>query len=196
MNQQINLYQPIFRRQKKIFSAATMLQTSVFFLVVLTSLYIYGELKMQPMQEQYDQVNQDLAQMQGQIARLESKAPAASASKLLENEIEKLGAELEKRKQVQELLASQQVGNTKGLSIYLESFARQHVQGIWLTGFNISNGGKLLGLRGKTLSSELVPMYIARLADEKALSGTAFNVMELVQPQDPAGQMEFYVSTN
>lgn len=196
LNQQINLYQPIFRRQKKVFSAVTMLQICAFFVVVFTSLYLYTQMRLQLLQEQMDRVNHDISQMNIQMSRREAKTPVVSNSKLLENEIAKLGGELEKRKQVQALLSSQQVGNTSGLSVYLESFARQHVQGMWLTGFTISSGGKMLGLRGKTLYSELVPVYIAKLADELPLKGTSFNVMELSLPAEPTSQMDFYVSTN
>lgn len=196
MNQQINLYQPIFRRQKKVFSAATMLQTGVFFMVVFTLIYLYGQVRMQPLEEQMAKLNHDISQLNAQLGRLEVKASGSSNSKLLENEIVKLGSEVEKRRQIQTLLSSQQVGNTKGLSVYLESFARQHVQGVWLTGFTIGDGGKALGLKGKTLSSELVPVYITRLANEQSMKGTSFNVMELVQPEEPSDPMDFYVSTD
>lgn len=174
----------------------TMLQICLFFMVVFVSLYLYGQMRMQPLEEQMDKLNQDIARMNAQLGRVEANVAGTSNSKLLENEIARLGNELEKRRQIQTLLSSRQIGNTEGLSVYLESFARQHVQGIWLTSFTIGNGGKALGLKGKTLSSELVPVYITRLANEQVLRGTSFNVMELVQPTEPAGQMDFYVSTN
>jgi hypothetical protein len=196
VTQQINLYQPIFRRQKKVFSAVTMLQVSALFLVVLFSLFLYGQMKLQPLKQQLDRINTDTASLNLQLAKLEAQLPGASKSKLLENEIAKLSGELAKRKQIQELLTSRTAGNNEGLSAYLEAFARQHVQGIWLTRFTIANGGKSLGLQGKTLSSELVPVYIEKLAAEALLKGTSFNVMELVRTMEPSSQLDFRVSTN
>jgi hypothetical protein len=52
-------------------------------------------------------------------------------------------------------------------------------------------------LQGNTLASELVPVYIQQLANEKALSGTSFNFMELKRSGDieKLNQIAFTVST-
>ena len=42
MTQQINLYQPIFRTQKKIFSATTIAQAAGLFVVGLLLIYGYA----------------------------------------------------------------------------------------------------------------------------------------------------------
>lgn len=196
MNQQINLYQPIFRRQKKVFSAITMVQICAFFLVVFTALYLYGQIKSQPLKDQLTRLNQDILVLNQHLARLEAQQPVEAKSKLLENEIARLSNELSKRKQVQDLLSTETMGNTKGFSGYLEAFARQHVQGNWLTKITIAKGGKNLRLEGKTLSSELVPVYMDKLSRETLLNGTSFNVMELIRPVEPSNYLDFFISTN
>lgn len=195
MKQQINLYQPIFRRQKKIFSAAAMLQVCAFFLVVFMGIYVYGQAKLQPLQNQLDTLNRDLVTLNSQLSNLERQQGQPSGSRLLENETRRLEAELAKRLQVQKLLMSADDGNTRGFSGYLEAFARQHVQGTWLTRFSIAAGGTELGLEGKTLTSELVPVFIDRLSDESLLTGMSFNVMELTRPAQPAGHFNFMIRT-
>jgi hypothetical protein len=40
--QQVNLYQPIFKRQRHIFSALTMLQSAAVVIVALLTIYGYG----------------------------------------------------------------------------------------------------------------------------------------------------------
>jgi hypothetical protein len=40
--QQVNLYQPIFRRQRQIFSAVTMLQSAAVVVVARLTIYFYG----------------------------------------------------------------------------------------------------------------------------------------------------------
>jgi len=196
LNQQINLYQPIFRRQKKVFSAVAMLQICALFLVVFAGLYFYGQTKLQPLQEQLRKLNTDMAQLNAQMVRLETRQTSETGSKLLENEVARLTNELAKRREIQQLLSSRSLGNTAGLSDYLEAFARQHVQGLWLTRISVANGGKNLALQGKTLSSELVPAYLNKLADESVLNGMSINVMELVRPVEPANALEFRISTN
>ncbi len=197
MNQQINLYQPMFRKQKVMFSAMTMLQVAVFFLIVFSSLYTYQTIKLKPYKAQLVSIDKDLAQLRSQVADL-NKIKNKSKSKLLENEIAKLTNELEQRERISSVLSSRSFGNSSGFSSYLEAFAKGHVQGTWLTSVNIKQGGASLGLKGKTLSSELVPVYIQNLAKEESLDGTAFNVMELARVEKEEGDSElgFSISTN
>lgn len=172
-----------------------MLQISFLFIVVFVALYVYGQITLQPVRAQLEKLDQDLVALNSRVAQMEKETPA-TGSRLLENEIARLSAELARRKQIQSMLASRTLGNTEGLSIYLEAFARQHVQGTWLTKIKVADGGAVINLNGKTLSSELVPIYINRLAAESPLNGMAFNVMELIRPVEPSSHLDFYVSTN
>lgn len=196
MNQQINLYQPMFRKQKVIFSAITMLQVGLFFLVVFSSLYLYQKTSLNPYEQQLVKIDKELVQLESQLASLNS--PQKNKSKLLENELAKLTKELEQRERIYNVLSSRTFGNSSGFSPYLEAFAKGHVQGTWLTSVNIKQGGASLGLKGKTLSSELVPVYIQRLAAEESLHGSSFNVMELARVENNDGEsgLKFSISTN
>jgi Tfp pilus assembly protein PilN len=197
MNQQINLYQPMFRKREVVFSAMTMLQVGTFFLLVFASFYVYQDRKLIPYKKQIADIDTELVQLGDQVAALE-KANSKTKNKLLENEIAKLTKELEQRQQISRVLSSRKFGNSSGFSSYLEAFAKGHVQGTWLTSVNIEQGGSSLGLKGKTLSSELVPVYIQKLAEEKSLHGTAFNVMELarVETEEGDSELNFSISTN
>jgi Fimbrial assembly protein (PilN) len=198
MLQQINLYQPMFRKQKVVFSAVTMLQVVIFFLLVFSSIYAYQAAKIKPYKAQLASIATELSQLNKQVIAMESSLKSKGKSKLLENEIEKLTKELFQRERISRILSSRSFGNSSGFSSYLESFARRHVEGTWLTDVNISQGGTLLGLKGKTLSSELVPVYIQRLAEEKSLQGASFNVMEIARVEKKEGDSEisFLISTN
>ena len=198
MNQQINLYQPMFRKQKVMFSAVTMLQVSVFFLLLFATLYVYQLMKLKPYEKQLESLGIDLTQLRAQVAVIESKKAGKGKSKLIENEIAKLSKELEQRERIMKVLSNKSFGNSTGFSAYLESFARKHVSGTWLTDVSIRQGGSSLGLKGKTLSSELVPVYIQQLADEKSMQGSSFNVMELsrVETEEGKSELNFLISTN
>lgn len=198
MNQQINLYQPMFRKQKIVFSAMTMLQVGIFFLLVFSSLYAYQKMQLKPYQKQLANIDTELAQLGKQVAAMEASQKSQSKSKLLENEIVKLSNELEQRERISKVLSNKSFGNSSGFSSYLEAFARGHVQGTWLTNVNIRQGGSYLGLKGKTLSSELVPVYLQKLAEEKSLQGSSFNVMELslIELEEGGSEISFLLSTN
>jgi len=202
MNQQINLYQPMFRRQEKVFSALTMLQTISLFLVVLGIIYFYGQYQLKPLQEQARKLNRDTASLQAHVNKYRKQVPPANRSKLLENEIARLQQELDQRRRIRDILVHQEIGNSTGFSEYMEALARQHVQGTWLTGVDIDNGGKSLSLHGKTLASELVPRYIQRLGSEQILAGISFNAMDLQRPPEQKEQsfagnvpLDFNIST-
>jgi Tfp pilus assembly protein PilN len=197
MNQQINLYQPMFRKQKVVFSAMTMLQVGIFFLLVFSSLYVFQNSKLKPYKKQLDTIDRELVQLSSQVDILAS-SKKQNKSKLLESEIDKLTIELEQRERIASVLSSRTFGNSSGFSPYLEAFAKGHVQGTWLTSVNIKQGGASLGLKGKTLSSELVPVYIQKLAEDKSLQGSSFNVMELARLDSDEGETElnFSISTN
>ena len=196
MNQQVNLYLPIFRRQKKILSALTIVQISSIFFFVFCAIYIYGEIRLNSFEGQLIELESNLGVLSEEVTKLQRQATDDSGSQLLENEIARLTNELSNRQRIQGLLSNRILGNTNGLSAYLEVIARQHVQGTWLTSISIAEGGAALSLKGRTLTSELVPMYLDRLATESLLNGMSFNVMEMIRPEDPSNYFEFLVSTN
>ncbi len=196
MMQQINLYQPMFRKQKKVFSAVTMLQVCLFFAVVFVALYGYGLYQISPLRLEVSKLDGELARLQTQVTKFQKQQTAKVKSKLLEKEIKRVTKEIEKREGINKLLAKYTFDSSSRFSGFLEALARQHVQGTWLTKILIDKGGSSVGLEGKTLSSELVPVYIQQLSNEKALAGTSFNVMELSRLIGVEDQLNFRISTD
>lgn len=198
MIQQINLYQPMFRKQKKVFSAMTMLQICVFFLFVFGGIYGYEIYSIGPFKEQLNKADSDLQQLTAQMENLKKQQPAKAKSTLLKKEIARISNELEQRKHIEQILKTHAFGNDKGFSSYMEAFARQHVEGSWLTKIFIKQGGTSVGLEGKALSSEYVPIYLQQLSKEQVLAGVSFNTMEIrrSEKEEKANQILFNVSTN
>ena len=67
MKQQVNLYQPIFRQQEKVFSAITMLQITAFFVVVLGAIYAYTTMQLQPFSDELEKANVQFEKLSSQI---------------------------------------------------------------------------------------------------------------------------------
>ncbi len=195
MMQQINLYQPMFRKHEKVFSVMTMLQISLFFIVVFAGIYGYTHHQLVPFKQEVAKLDKELAQLSVLVSKLEQQQLKKVKSKLLEKEIARLSNELAKRERIHALLTKYTFGNSTGFSAHLEALARQHVQGAWLTRISIAGGGASLGLEGKTLLPELVPAYIQRLADEKVLIGASFNNMELNRSEEVEDRLNFKIST-
>ena len=66
MKQQINLYQPMFRKQEKVFSALTMLQITGFFIVVLSGIYAYNVNRLKPFSVELRNTNAQLEKLSKQ----------------------------------------------------------------------------------------------------------------------------------
>jgi hypothetical protein len=65
----------------------------------------------------------------------------------------------------------------------MRAFAKQSLNGLWLTSFSIDSRSEQLNISGRTLQSELVPEFIARLSNEPALKGKLFSALNMSLPK-------------
>lgn len=90
-------------------------------------------------------------------------------------------------------LKSGAVGNTSGYSQYLRAFARQTVQGLWLTGFSIQGDAAYLSLSGGVLNPELLPAYVQRLGKEPVMQGKSFGSLQMQRNEDGGENSPRYI---
>lgn len=195
MRQQINLYQPMFRKQEKVFSTVTMLQISGLLVVVLAAIYGYSWWSFKPIEQELARVETEQRRLQQQIARVSAESPPPVRSRLLEQEVDRLSNELDRMQRVRHAIGGAVFGNQEGFSSFYEGLARQHVSGLWLTQVKLTQGGTRLVLAGKAISPELVPVYLQRLAGEQAFSGLSFNLLEMTRSEEDPSLIEFSVGT-
>jgi hypothetical protein len=193
--QQINLYQPMFRQQKKVFSAMTMLQISGFFIVVLGAAYGYNAHSLNPFRTELARTSAEFDRLAQRIESVRAAAPGQAEVKLLQREVERLSRELENGRRLKQALASGSLGNTAGFSSYFEALARGHVDGAWLTGIGIARGGGQLSLSGKTIDPELVPLYLRRLGEAPVFRNRGFNMLELARSEEDGQLVTFNIGT-
>jgi len=196
MKQQVNLFQPIFREQKKVFSAITMLQVTLLALLFLFLTGGYSMLQLHKLQVQDATALQNLERLKGQIAALEAQTMNDTTTKLLAEEINRITSEVDEKQQIADLLKHGPFNNTQGFSRHFEALAKQHVNGTWLKDIKIANGGSSLSLDGITYSPELVPVYLQKLLQEEVFSGTAFNVLGMERSSTNKDEITFQVSTH
>jgi Tfp pilus assembly protein PilN len=195
VKQQINLYQPIFRKQKKVFSAIAMLQMTGFFMVVLAGIYYISEFKVAPFRDELDKTNTQFNRLTSQIDIISRNLPQQSGSRLLENELVRMSADLERINQVKTVLSSGAAGNADGFSSYLEALATSHVNGAWLTAINITLGGQHVNLNGNSINPELVPAYLKRLSQTPAFGNKTFNTLELERSGSEPAEVNFILGS-
>lgn len=195
MSQQVNLYQPIFRKEKKIFSTQTLLQACLILVVALGLIYGYGRWQVHSLAVQLDRARVQATQMQQRVAEIQRVSPARTPDPRLIAHNRRLQTELAHKQRVMATLADRALGNTAGFAPYFAGLARQHVDGLWLTGLTVAGGGAQLELRGSTLKPELVPRYLQRLGGEGAFKGMAFRTFEMTRPDTHPQQINFLLRT-
>lgn len=191
--QQVNLYQPIFRRQRQVFSAATMLQASGVVALALLAIYAYGLWQVTGLEVEAVQLEGREKTYSAQLARLD---PSSNQQRRqdIEQQLAELNARLSGQQRLIEVLRTQPLGGMAGFSSHLTALARRHKPGLWLTGLRIHGAARSLELVGKTVRPDLVPEYLLDLGKEEALAGQKFNVLEIERSDDGA-EVSFRVAS-
>lgn len=190
MNQQINLYRPIFRKQEKKFSARAMVQAGVAIVVGVLALYAVMLWEASGARSELQQAERQLAGANKRLQEVTEKFGPAAKNRTLEDEVTQLEKQVAARLQVRGLLSRGLFSNTSGFSEFFVAFARQHVDGIWLTGFDITGAGESMRLQGRTVDPAQVPRYVQRLSAERSLAGREFQVFTLSRPEKKTDNRE------
>jgi len=193
VNQQINLYRPIFRKQEKKFSSLAMLQAGGALCAGVVVLYGIFLWQLHGARAELNQTDAHLARAAQRLNEISQKFGPGAKSQALENEVASLEKQVAARLQVRDLLTRGLFSNTVGFSPFFAAFARQHVPGIWLTGFDITGAGESMRLQGRTIDPAQVPRYVQRLAAEASLAGKEFQVFTMSRTEKKDGESEPYV---
>ncbi|MBK9161789.1 MAG: PilN domain-containing protein [Nitrosomonadales bacterium] len=187
MSQQINLFNPIFMKQRKYFSLLAMLQA--LGLIVLGSLLFYGFALYQVAQlgKQSEESTKRQNSEMARLARYSAEFSPQQANQVLQNEVQRLEKQVAEQGELLESLKSGAVGNTSGYSEYMRAFSRQVVPGLWLTGFSMAGDASQISLSGGVTDPELLPAYIQRLGKEDIMRGKMFSDLQMQQGGMGAG---------
>lgn len=183
MSGQINLFNPIFLKTKKVFSAVALIQAFGLVMLGAILMLMYAAYQSKALSKSAESVTTQLRTVEGQVAKLRAMAVPPGANVALENALVKLEADIKNRQKIATILQKSDFGNTKGYSAYMVAFARQIPTGLWLTGFDITGGGNEIALQGRSLKPELVPTYVSQLKLEAIMQGKSFSALQMQLPQ-------------
>ena len=189
MHQQINLYQPVFRRQHKVFSAVTLAQMVAVVLVLLLAILGHTRWTLAAMQDSAAALQQQHAHMQAQIDSLE-EAQHTPDTKVVDAEIEQLGSSIEQRKALLAQFDQLVLQHQNGFSSHFRILAEQHLPGLWLDGVTVNAQGEI-EVRGTALEEKLVPVYLQGLAKRRDLSATAFETVAMNRAESAQPEIQF-----
>ena len=181
MSQQINLFNPIFMKQRKYFSLLTMLQA--LGMIVAGSLIFYGYAIYQvgQLRRQADENNNRYIAEQARLTVFMAELSPKRAMQTLQNEVQNMDKQVAEQNRIIETLKSGAIGNTTGYSEYMRAFSRQVVHGLWLTGFKVTGDAAQISLSGGVLNPQLLPVYIQHLGRESIMKGKTFSTLQMKQ---------------
>jgi hypothetical protein len=183
MSQQINLFNPVFLKQKKYFSVTTMLQALGLIVLGSALFFAYAVYQVAQLSMQVEEMSKRNAAEQTRLVNFTKEFSLQQSGKQLEDELKQLEAQAATQDTMLNLLKSGALGNTEGYSEYMRAFARQSIKGLWLTAFDITGDGAQMSLSGGVVSPQLVPAYIQRLGNEKIMRGKTFSTLQMQQPK-------------
>jgi hypothetical protein len=185
MTQNINLISTDFHQPKVPLSLATLAKCLGLVLLALFVVQFYLQYEVNRLTAQLRTVQEQIKDQRAQAEKLTGLAAARKPDPQLEAEIAKLEPELRQAQEAMSALKGGSFGSQQGFSEYLRAFSRQSVDGLWLTGFNITGGGEI-EMRGRVLRPDLVPSYLQRLSREEVLAGRSFARFDMSRPVEPA----------
>lgn len=183
MSQQINLFNPIFMKQKKYFSVATMSQALGLIALGSVLFYGYAVYQVNQLSRQAEEMSKRYASEQARLLNFTNEFSPQRTNQMLEGEQKQLEAQAAAQETLLTTLKSGVIGNTEGYSGYMRAFARQSIKGLWLTAFDIVGDGAQMSLSGAAVNPQLVPSYIQRLSKEKVMRGKTFSALQMQQPK-------------
>lgn len=183
MSQQINLFNPRFRRQKNYFSTAVLASALGGLLVVMALASMLVNRQTAALEAEAALAKADLTAREARKTSVTAAFVPRRKSETLEQEVAQAGLQVRNLQQVAGLLEQGQPADKPGYSAYFEALARKRVDGLWLTGVTIQGGGDAIGLQGRALKAALLPGYLNGLASEAVLRGKSFGRLEMVEPK-------------
>lgn len=183
MSQQINLFNPLFLKQEKIFTAVAMAQALAVLAAGTVLVSYMASSSVASLKKRAVDGEQRVARLQAGLEKATTELAPRQKDAQLDTRIEQADARLKSLKEVSHMLEGGELGNTSGYSGYFKAFARQNMHGLWLTGVSIEGAGNEVGVRGRALDATLVPAYIGRLTRETIMHGKGFGSLSISQPE-------------
>lgn len=177
MRQEINLINPALRPRHDWVAFRSVALASAAALFLIATLYGYARYSAISAQQMQATVQARLASVQQEVQAAQAALAARVADPALAAESERLAAAVRQRSDVLHLaerLSEQGAGEVAEM---MRGFARQRMEGVWLTAFSIGPGG--FDIRGRLLDPSLLPGYIRRLNGEPAFRGRSFAALDM-----------------
>jgi Tfp pilus assembly protein PilN len=192
MQQQINLFQPVFRREAKVFSARALAQVLALALVLIVAGVALLQMQLGRHKATRDLLDGQYRTLETQLNALEAKADAGQIA-ALDARIKTLESQLADGSGELAEIQQQVIARSSGFAPVFTALARHPLHGLWLTGIQLKDGG--LELKGTTVDPELLPRYLAQLGEDADLAQWSLTTVQMERSTDTPGQVHFTLAS-
>jgi hypothetical protein len=181
VSQQINFFNPQFLEKKKYFSTVAMTQALGLIVLGMAAFYGFALWQDRSLARQTGESGRAYEQQKQQFAKVSSELSPEKRETQLDQDLKSIDAAIALRQSLLRELGTSGSPGSAGYSEYLRAFARQTVQGLWLTSIQIAEGGAQLTMSGRALQADLVPVLIGRLKQEPVLRGRPLDALAITR---------------
>jgi hypothetical protein len=183
MSQQINLLNPALIKQKDFLKPNNIAITLGLLSVCMLSYYGYAQMELSALSKQRSQAAEELSAMQAQLQQATLLHMPRAQNKSLLDQIMQLEQQETMQQQILQTVNQSSATPEKGYAALMRAFAKQSLDGLWLTSFSFDSATESLNISGRTLQADLVPEYISHLSREPALKGKLFSALSMNLPK-------------
>jgi len=192
--QQVNLYQAQFYEQKPRLPATQMLATVVGVTVLCLFLTVFDYLQLADARDKTQVMQAKRNASEQRLNDYINKFPKSVLNHQLVKTKDEKRREAKAKLVLLKMLDKNVVGGGLGFSHYMNGLSEQLVRGLWLTSFEISDGGQHVSINGLVDKPEKVPEFLQKLGQSAAFDGKEFDVFKLGQDEDTSGVLRFNLS--
>lgn len=197
MTQQVNLYQPILRQQKRVFSSGNISLIVIGAIALMALLWSFNLWQLHDLELRLEEATQREATMATEVTRLTREMSNTQVSSKLKAEVEQLREEARVKEQLVNEVFSGDSADARlfgsGFVVALEALGRQRVDGLWMTRIEFRDAGGSVSFAGRTQHAEHVPALVRKLANEPALRQVSFRTVRVRRDED--AHLAFVLST-
>jgi hypothetical protein len=175
MQQDINLYKLLPKKQKSLFTWGRLGLVYVFFifLILLQFFYVYSEKNR--LEKEHQQAELSLEKTKQEIHTLLAQYPSID-TKNIQTIADSMRAELKNELKIIQLL-----NQSSKFSVYLQGLAAASVPNVWLTNITFAAKEPHIILQGNALQALLAQQYLDQLTHQSVFTTLPFKINDLTQ---------------
>lgn len=181
MSQQINLFNEGFEHKRQRLTATTMAVFTSVLVLGLAGVGVAGQLRVNSLQRDAALGAAQLDKVQKRLDSVSAEFKPRRSDPKLAGDLADANTQLAALRHVSDLIAHGDLGNTQGYAEYFRALARQHVEGLWLTGVHVGGAGQDIGVRGRALDAAMVPGFLGRLRQESIMQGKPIGSLQIAE---------------